>query len=92
MTKFLDPKFSSRPSSQAYRDNFEATFQTREPEPDNIPAPDDIPAPEGQVYVCAACGRTATTRNGFRKYPCSRQAVLCFDREANQREWKAVEK
>lgn len=32
MSKFLDPSFSSRPATQAYRDNFDRTFKS-EPVP-----------------------------------------------------------
>ncbi len=91
MTKFLDPKFSSRPASKEYRDNWDRTFaKTLMSESD---APDDgnTPAPQGQVWVCGACGRTSTTRYGFKDSSCVSNAVLCYDRVANARNWVAVE-
>ena len=81
MTKFLDPKFSSRPASQEYRENFDRTFA----KPDI-----DAAAPEGQVWVCAVDGRTSPTRTGFSDSSCFSHAVLCF-KEKKDGVWQAVD-
>lgn len=54
----------------------------------------DTPAPEGQIWVCGACGKTSTTRYGFKDSSCMSNAVLCYDREQNGRQavWEAVDK
>jgi hypothetical protein len=53
-------------------------------------------APEGQVYVCAACGKTSRDKYGFQKISrgydesCMLNAVLCYDNPVDG-VWKAVE-
>ncbi len=55
-------------------------------------------APPGQVFVCAACGKTSQTRSGWLSdtkragssrgwdESCTMHAVLCYDRKP----WEAV--
>lgn len=60
-------------------------------------------APEGQVWVCAACGKKSRTRSGFDSQgkrtaidntwdeSCMLNAVLCYERKLNETKWTAVE-
>lgn len=43
-------------------------------------------APEGQVWVCAACGRSNRNRVHVGDESCFLNAVLCYDRQP----WQAV--
>ncbi len=62
------------------------------------------PAPEGQIYVCAACGKRSRTRYGFDDNnqnvgpshgwdeSCMLNAVLCYEqRDLLTAEWVAVD-
>ena len=43
----------------------------------------DSKAGDGQIYVCAACGRTSKTRYGMGDSSCVLHAVLCYDNPSN---------
>ena len=40
------------------------------------------PAPDGQIYVCAACGKTGRCRNELGDVSCMQWAVLCYEKRA----------
>jgi hypothetical protein len=53
-------------------------------------------APAGTIWVCGACGKTASSRHGFRDTSCMTHAVLCYERTLDDPstlgdQWKAVE-
>lgn len=45
-------------------------------------------APEGQIWVCAACGKSARNRANVGDESCFLNAVLCYDRGLP---WEAVQ-
>ena len=59
-------------------------------------------APEGQIYVCAACGKTSHNRAGFDRSSgrgvaerhwdesCMLHAVLCYETKNEDGSWQAV--
>jgi hypothetical protein len=50
----------------------------------------DMPAPEGQIWVCAACGKTARTPNELRDTSCILHSVLCYEQNEGPMHWRAV--
>lgn len=54
------------------------------------PRPDDPEAPPGQIYVCAACGKTAIRRYALRDSSCWTWAVLCYLQKNADGKWVAV--
>lgn len=36
-------------------------------------------APAGQIWVCGACGKTATDRYAFKDVSCMLNSVLCYE-------------
>ena len=53
-------------------------------------------APEGQVFVCAACGKQSQDRYGFKRISqgwdesCMLHAVLCYEKQPGETQWRAV--
>jgi len=47
-------------------------------------------APDGQIWVCAACGKTAKDRTKLGDESCFLNAVLCYEKKNHQDEWTAV--
>ena len=48
-------------------------------------------APEGQVWVCAACGKQSRDRYGYGwDESCMLHAVLCFEQKNENGSWQAV--
>lgn len=53
-------------------------------------------APDGQVYVCAACGKRSKDQYGHRKLDrgwdesCMLHSVLCFEKKTAEGHWEAV--
>ena len=52
---------------------------------------DDVTAPDGQIYVCAACGKTCKRAWGFSDVSCCMNAVLCYEKTP-EADWQAVPK
>jgi DNA-directed RNA polymerase subunit RPC12/RpoP len=42
-------------------------------------------APEGQVFICAACGKEGKTMNELTDISCKMHAVLCYERTPEER-------
>ncbi len=47
-------------------------------------------APKGQVWVCAACGRTARKPDDLRDTSCILHSVLCYEQDKGPMHWVAV--
>lgn len=53
---------------------------------------DEYDAPEGQVWVCAACGKHGKNRVKIGDESCFMNAVLCHEEKHKDGHWVAVEK
>lgn len=87
----LQARRDARPQEEKDREEAEADALERE---------GTTPAPDGQVWVCAACGKTSPTKYGFDAdekrvvtngwdESCMLNSVLCFTEKKND-VWQAV--
>lgn len=47
-------------------------------------------APKGQVWVCAACGRTRKVPNDLGGTSCILWSILCYEQDQGPMHWVAV--